>query len=59
MELEIAGLIGSALLIGAYYLGRSAGRMDVAIEVMKAEVQLLAQVNETLDKAIEEAKEET
>jgi hypothetical protein len=33
--------------------------MDVAIEVMKAEVQLLAQVNETLDKAIEESKEET
>lgn len=56
MDMQTAGLIMSALMILSFYFGRAVGRMHLQMAVVQAEVELLRQVNETLDQAVKQAK---
>ena len=56
MDMQTAGLIMSALMILSFYVGRAEGRMHLQMAVVQAEVELLKQVNATLDQAVKQAK---
>lgn len=56
MDMQTAGLIMSALMILSFYVGRAVGRMHLQMAVVQAEVELLKQVNATLDQAVKQAK---